>query len=62
MEWLQQNAGTIVVAAVVACLFAAIIVKLIRDKKKGKSSCSCGCGGCAMKDQCHPAKPTDPKQ
>ena len=56
MEWLQQNVGTIVVAAVVACMIAALAIKLISDKKRGKSSCGCGCGGCAMRDRCHPTK------
>ena len=59
MEWLQNNAGTIAVAAVVACMVAALVIKLIGDKKKGKSSCGCGCGGCAMRDKCHPEQPTD---
>ncbi len=59
MEWLQQNAGTIVVAVLVAGLLVGLAAKLIRDKKRGKSSCSCGCGGCAMRDKCHPPKKSD---
>ena len=56
LVWLQHNAGTIVIGALVACLVAGLAWKLIRDKKQGKSSCSCGCGGCALKDQCHSGK------
>jgi hypothetical protein len=54
MDW-----PTILVAAVVAGIFAAIVVRIIVNKKNGKGSCSCGCGGCggcAMKDSCHSAK------
>ncbi|MBR3836420.1 MAG: FeoB-associated Cys-rich membrane protein [Clostridia bacterium] len=51
-----MNAPTIIVAAIVAVVFLAIIIKAIVDKKNGKSSCSCGCScsGCAMKGACHP--------
>lgn len=59
MEWLAQNAGTIIVAVLVAGLLVGLATKLIRDKKRGKSSCSCDCGGCAMRDECHPTKKSD---
>ena len=49
MDW-----PTIIIAAVIAAVFAVIVVNGIRNKKKGKSSCSCGCGGCPMSGQCHP--------
>jgi len=44
---------TIIIAAIVGAIFVAIVVKEIVNKKKGRSSCSCGCGGCAFKEQCH---------
>lgn len=47
---------TLVVAAIVAAVFVAIIVKGIINKKKGKISCSCGCSSCANKDFCHGGK------
>ena len=49
MEWII----TAVIASIIGIAFVAVIIKLIIDKKKGKPSCSCGCSGCAMKDQCH---------
>lgn len=45
--------GTFIVAAVLVAIIVFIIVKLIRDKKQGKTSCGCGCTNCAMKDKCH---------
>lgn len=53
MEWLKNNAGTIVISILLAAVVILVIVKMIRDKKKGKSSCGCGCSGCAMRDTCH---------
>ncbi|MBE6885110.1 MAG: FeoB-associated Cys-rich membrane protein [Ruminococcaceae bacterium] len=49
-----MNWPTIIVAAVVLAVFLAIVITGIRNKKKGKSSCSCGCSECGMKGQCHP--------
>ncbi len=51
--------GTFVIAGILVLAVALIIVKLVRDRKKGKS-CSCGCEGCpSEKDCCKPgAKPS----
>ena len=59
--WLTQNIGTILICAVLIAFFALLIWSLVRDKKKGKSSCCGGCAGCAMAGHCHPntAKPAD---
>ena len=55
--WLMENMATIIISAVLVFVVAAIIVNMIRGKRKGKSSCGCGCAGCAMNGACHPAKP-----
>lgn len=47
---------TIIIASLIGIAVVAIIVKGVIDKKNGKSSCSCGCQGCAMKDSCHSKK------
>ncbi|MBR3893872.1 MAG: FeoB-associated Cys-rich membrane protein [Clostridia bacterium] len=54
--WLAENLGTIVVSAILIVIFGAIVARLIKNKKEGKSSCSCGCSDCAMREQCHPEK------
>ncbi|MBQ2818960.1 MAG: FeoB-associated Cys-rich membrane protein [Clostridia bacterium] len=51
-----MNAPTIIVLSIVAAVFVAIVAREIIKKKKGESSCSCGCGGCAFKDSCHSNK------
>ena len=60
--WLSQNIGTILIIAALAAFFALLIWSLIRDKKKGKSSCCGGCAGCANACYCHPhATDKDPR-
>ncbi len=61
-QWLSANLPTILVALVILTVCTLIIVKMIRDKKKGKSGCSCGCSGCAMKELCHTQNVPRPKQ
>ncbi|MGM9521791.1 MAG: FeoB-associated Cys-rich membrane protein [Oscillospiraceae bacterium] len=53
LEFLSDNLATIIVAAVVFAAVALVLVKLIRDKKNHKSSCSCGCSGCPSSSICH---------
>ena len=62
LNWLSQNLPTILVALVVLAVCTLIVVKMIQDKKKGKSSCGCGCSGCAMKELCHSQIAPRPKQ
>lgn len=45
--------GTFVVALILAAIVALIVMRLIHDKKEGKSSCGCGCQNCAMNGKCH---------
>ncbi|MCR5335414.1 MAG: FeoB-associated Cys-rich membrane protein [Synergistes sp.] len=37
--------ATFVISALIFAAVAAIIVKLVRDRRAGKCGCSCGCGG-----------------
>ena len=54
--WIIANIGTIVVAVLLAAVLTLIILKIVGDKKKGKSSCGCNCGNCAMSGSCHKQK------
>lgn len=53
-----MNLPTILIAAIVAIIFLAIVIAEIRNKKKGKHSCSCGgsCESCGMNCSCHQNK------
>ncbi len=50
---LFDNAATIIVAALVILLVSCIVISLVREKKRGGSSCGCGCSGCPMSGSCH---------
>lgn len=47
LDFLLANWGTLLVGALVLAAVLGVIIKMVRDKKQGKSSCSCGCGGCS---------------
>ena len=53
LEWITENIGTILISAVLLLVVVLIIRKLVKDKKKGKSSCGCNCAHCAMSGSCH---------
>ena len=54
-EFLKNNLGTIAVTLVLAVIIAAVAVRLIKNRKAGKSSCGCGCSTCPMSGKCHEA-------
>ncbi|MBQ9412505.1 MAG: FeoB-associated Cys-rich membrane protein [Oscillospiraceae bacterium] len=53
LQGIVDNAGTVAVCLLLAGLVALILVRLRRDKKRGKSSCGCNCGCCSMDGSCH---------
>ncbi len=56
LEFLAANWQTLAVGGVLLLIIALAVVKLVRDRKRGKSSCSCGCEGCANAEFCHSRK------
>lgn len=59
LSFITDNLGTIIVCAVVLSAVTGIIIYMVRQKKKGKTSCGCNCAGCALKDSCHKQTETD---
>ena len=55
LNWIGANGSTLLVAGILAAVVAAIVIHLVRNKKKGKSSCGCNCAHCAMAGSCHSA-------
>ncbi|MGN0459791.1 MAG: FeoB-associated Cys-rich membrane protein [Ruminococcus sp.] len=53
LEWLMNNISTIIVGMIVLAVIIAIVIRMIKNKKRGKTSCNCGCSGCPMGDSCH---------
>jgi len=48
-----MNLPTIITLFAVAAVFIVAMATRIINKKRGKSSCSCGCAGCALREACH---------
>ena len=52
----SENIGSIAILAILLTVLALVAFKLIRDKKRGKSSCGASCSNCPMSGKCHPPK------
>lgn len=53
MGFLNMNLPTVLVGSVVLLIVAAVIFKMAKDKKRGKSSCGCNCANCPSSGMCH---------
>ena len=53
LTWISQNIGTLIVILVLAAAVTAVVVKIVKDKRQGKSSCGHNCAHCAMAGMCH---------
>lgn len=51
--WFANNIGTILITLALVLVVAAIVMKLLRDRRKGKSNCGSNCAHCAMAGSCH---------
>ncbi len=56
LAFLQNNIGTVLVGIILAAVIAVIVIKMLKDRKKGKSSCGCGCENCPSANMCHKSK------
>jgi len=54
LAYLASHMGYIVVSLVLFLIAAAVVVRMVRDRKTGKGGCGCGCKGCANAPYCHP--------
>jgi len=54
LDFLRENIVTIITLVILAAIVTAVIVKIIKDKKKGIGSCGHKCCDCPMSGQCHP--------
>lgn len=52
LDWLSQNYGTLIVLAIVAIAVGAVIFRMIKNRKKGGSSCGCSCSSCSACSKC----------
>lgn len=52
MTWFFHHISTIILCIVLIAVVAAIVAHLVKNKRRGKSSCGCGCQSCAMAEIC----------
>ena len=55
LDFITNYGGSIAVGAAVLAVIALIVVKFVKDKRAGRSSCGCDCGSCG----CHCANKND---
>lgn len=53
LNWIMENLATIIVCAILLAVAILIVTHIVKDKKKGKTSCGCNCVGCPMSSSCH---------
>lgn len=62
LEYLAQNFGYILVAGVLILIVAAILLRMVRNRRAGKGGCGHGCAGCAHAAFCHSEARREPDQ
>lgn len=55
LEWLVNNLATIIISALLLAVVVLVVCSMVRQKRKGRSSCGCNCASCALNGQCHTA-------
>ena len=51
-SWIIENLATIVICLALAAVVVLIIVGMVKNKRRGKTSCG-GCQSCPMSGSCH---------
>ena len=58
LAWIIENLGNIIVSLILIFIVAAVIFKMIKDKKNGISSCGGNCAHCNMCASCQSVNKT----
>ncbi|MDO4565234.1 MAG: FeoB-associated Cys-rich membrane protein [Clostridia bacterium] len=45
--------STLIISLVLAGVVTLIVVRMVKNKRRGKSSCGCNCKDCPMSGKCH---------
>ncbi|MGI5899868.1 MAG: FeoB-associated Cys-rich membrane protein [Christensenellales bacterium] len=49
---IKENLPDIIALAVLAGIVLLVVLKMVSDKRKGKSGCACGCTSCPHSEAC----------
>ena len=52
-SFLAENGGTLLVGVLVLAVVVLVVLKILGNRRKGKSSCGCGCDHCPSSGMCH---------
>ena len=52
-SWLLENLATMIIGIMQLALVVFITVRLVKNKRRGKSACGCACSACPMEGACH---------
>lgn len=52
LNWIYANLATILICTALVAVVLLTVIKMIKNKKGGKSSCACSCGSCSMSGIC----------
>lgn len=61
-DWISANLASLLVGLLVFAAALAAVIKIMRDRKNGKSGCGGNCAGCAMRGACHKENPDNTTQ
>lgn len=53
LAWIQAHIAVILICVALVAVLALAVWSLVRDKKRGRSSCGANCAHCAMAGKCH---------
>ena len=55
LAFIKENLSTIIIGLIILGAVVGIVIKMIKDKKNGKTACNCGCGceSCPSAGICH---------
>ena len=56
ISWITGNIGTIIITFILILMVVGIIISMIKDKKRGISSCGGNCAHCKMCTACRQAQ------
>lgn len=62
LTWLAAHWIDILLVLAVLAAVTLAIMKILKDKKAGRSSCGCNCGSCAMAGKCKSAAGAKPRK
>ncbi|MBQ7161703.1 MAG: FeoB-associated Cys-rich membrane protein [Clostridia bacterium] len=51
--WIAENTAAFIICLVLAFIVIGALAVVLRDKKKGKTSCGGNCSACGMCGSCH---------